>query len=175
MIQRIQSVFLALIVVAMLGVLALPLWTKTDPATGEVATLTAFTLSSVPGRATAANGAISSSQHAPESVWYLGALALVTAAVAGYEIFQYRNRLNQMKMGLLNSVLIAATLGALVYTVMYKAEFYLGGVVGQPAATMGEKHPAFWLPMVALVCNILANRFIKKDDDFVRSANNRLR
>ena len=175
MIQRIQSVFLALIVVAMLGVLALPLWTKTDPATGEVATLTAFSLSSEPGRATAASGAISTSQHTAESTWYLGILALLTAAVAAYEIFQYRNRLQQMKMGLLNSVLIASTLGALVYTVIYKAEFYMGGVAGQPAATVGTKHPAFWLPMVALVCNVLANRFIKKDDDFVRSANNRLR
>ena len=171
MIQRIQSVFLALIVVAMLGVIALPLWTKTDAATGEVATLTAFGLSSARGAQATAGGAISASQHAPDSAWYIAALAAAAAAVALYEIFQYRNRLLQMKLGLLNSVLIAATLGALVYTVIYKAEFYLGGTPGLPATVMGEKLPGFWLPMVALVCNVLANRFIKRDDDLVRSSN----
>lgn len=171
MIQRIQTVFLALIVISMLGVVALPLWSKADAATGEVASLTAWTLSAVPGRTTGASGAINTSQHTSESVWFIGVLALAAAAVAAYEIFQFRNRLTQMKLGLLNSVLIAATLGALVYVVMYKAEFYLGGVPGQPAATQGDKHPAFWLPMVALVCNVLANRFIKRDDDLVRSAN----
>ncbi len=171
MIQRIQSVFLFLIVLAMAAFLVLPLWTKTDPATGEVATLTAFSLASARGAQTAANGAISASQHAPESAWYLGVLAAAAAAVALYEIFQYRNRLLQMKLGLLNSVLIAGTLGALVYTVIYKAEFYLGGTPGEPAAVLGDKAPAFWLPMVALVCNVLANRFIKRDDDLVRSSN----
>ncbi|MBC7449220.1 MAG: DUF4293 domain-containing protein [Hymenobacteraceae bacterium] len=170
MIQRIQSVFLLLIVLAMLGVVALPLWTKTDPASGEVATLTAFGLSSARGTRTAAGGAITASQHTPESTWYIGVLALAAAAVAGYEIFQYRNRLTQMKLGLLNSVLIASTLGALVYTVIYKAEFYFGGTPGKPAAVMGDKLPGFWLPMVALLCNVLANRFIKRDNDLVRSA-----
>lgn len=171
MIQRIQSVFLALIVLAMLGVLIMPLWSKTDPATGETATLTALSLSSTRGTQTAAGGAITASQHTPESTWYIAALAAAAAAVALYEIFQFRNRLTQMKLGLLNSVLIAGTLGALVYTVIYKAEFYLGGTPGEPAATLGYKHPGFWLPIVALICNVLANRFIKRDDDLVRSAN----
>ncbi len=171
MIQRIQSVFLAIIVLAMLAVLVLPLWTKTDPATGETATLTAFTLASVAGRATAPGGAISSSQHTPESVWYIGVLAVAAAAAALYSIFQYRNRLLQMKLGLLNSVLIAGTLGAVVYTVIYKAEFYLGGTPGEPTTVIGTKLPGFWLPMVALLCNVLANRFIKRDDDLVRSSN----
>jgi hypothetical protein len=170
MIQRIQSVFLLLIVLAMAGLLVLPLWTKTDAASGEVATLTAFGLSSVAGKTVTA-GAITTSQHTPESVWYIGALALAAAAVALYEVFQYRNRLLQMKLGLLNSILISGTLGAVVYTVIYKAEFYLGGVPGTPSAVLGDKLPGFWLPMVALVCNILANRFIKRDDDLVRSAN----
>jgi Domain of unknown function (DUF4293) len=171
MIQRIQSVFLALIVLSMVAFVALPLWTKTDPATGEVATLTAFGLSSVRGTQAAASGAISSSQHTPESVWYIGVLALAAAVVALYEIFQYRNRLLQMKLGLLNSVLIAGTLGALVYTVVYKAEFFLGGTPGQPATLLGDKLPGFWLPIVSLICNVLANRFIKRDDDLVRSSN----
>ena len=171
MIQRIQSVFLALIVFAMLGVVALPLWTKTDATTGESATLTAFGLSSARGAQTTASGAITASQHAAESTWYIALLAAAAAAAALYSIFQYRNRLLQMKLGLLNSILIAGTLGAVVYTVIYRAEFYLGGVPGQPAAVAGDKLPGFWLPMVALVCNVLANRFIKRDDDLVRSSN----
>ncbi len=171
MIQRIQSVFLFLIVLAMLGVLALPLWTKTDPATGEVMTLTAFGLTSARGAQAAAGGTISASEHAPVGTWYIAALAVAAAAVALYEIFQYRTRLTQMKLGLLNSVLIAATLGAVVYTVIYTAEPLMGAVPGaNTPAPMGDKLPGFWLPMVALLCNVLANRFIKRDDDLVRSA-----
>ena len=164
MIQRIQSVFLALIVVAMLGVIALPLWTKIDAATGEVATLTAFGLSSARGAQATAGGAISASQHAPDSAWYIAALAAAAAAVALYEIFQYRRRVRQMKLGLLNSVLLAAVLGALVYAIVYVAEPLI------PSTTPGEKLAGFWLPFVALMCNVLANRFIKRDEDLVRSA-----
>ena len=42
MIQRIQSVFLLLLALAMLSVLALPLWHKVDGLTHQELTLTAF-------------------------------------------------------------------------------------------------------------------------------------
>lgn len=170
MIQRIQTVFLFLIVLAMVGVLIMPLWQKTDPATGEQLTLTAFSLASTRGQQTTAGGAITATQHAPVSTWPIGALALAAGAVALYEIFQYRNRLRQMKFGLLNSVLIAGTLGALVYYVIYVAEPMLAPPTAAQGPMTGEKLPAFWFPFAALMLNLLANRFIKRDDDLVRSA-----
>ncbi len=164
MIQRIQSVFLLLIVLAMAALLALPLWEKADPATGERLTLTAFQLTSTRGQAVTGAGAITATQHAPVGTWYIALLAVAAGAVALYEIFQYRRRVRQMKLGLLNSVLLAAVLGALVYAIVYVAEPLI------PSTTPGAKLAGFWLPFVALMCNVLANRFIKRDEDLVRSA-----
>lgn len=164
MIQRIQTVFLILIVLAMAGVLLLPLWSKTDPATGERLTLTAFQLTSVRGQATAANGAITASQHEPVGTWPIGLLAAAAGAVALYEIFQYRNRLTQLKLGLFNSLLLAGTLGALVYYIVYVAEPMIN------SGAQGEKMSGFYLPFLGLMLNVLANKFIKRDEDLVRSA-----
>lgn len=164
MIQRIQSVFLFLIVLCMAGVLLLPLWTKVAPATGERLTLTALGITSERGQTVAANGAIAATQHAPVATWALAGLALAAGAVALYELFQYRNRLRQMKLGLFNSLLLAGTLGAVVYYIQYVAE-----PLADPTHP-GTKLAGFWLPFVALMCNVMANRFIKRDEDLVRSA-----
>ena len=163
-IYRIQSFFLALIVLCMAGILALNLWEKTDPATSERLTLTAFQLTATRGQAVAATGAITATQHTPIGTWYIGLLAVVGGAVALFELLQYRNRVLQMKLGLLNSIVLAGILGALVYAIVYVAEPLI------PGAAPGTKLAGFWLPFVALMCNVLANRFIRSDENLVRSA-----
>lgn len=170
MIQRIQSIFLFLVALAMVGVLVLPMWQKIDPATGEKLTLTAFSITSEAGRQVAPNGAISHSERVPVSTWPIGALAIVAAGVALYEIFQYRNRLRQMQMGLLNSVVLAGVLGALVYYVIYVAEPMMAAPTAEQGPMLGDKLIGFWMPFVGLVGNLLANRFIRRDENLVRSA-----
>ena len=153
MIQRIQSVFLLLLALAMLSLLVLPLWHKIDPLTGQELTLTAFGYEAK-GVSMPAN---------PGPVWLIGSLAAASAALAVYEIFQFRNRLRQLLLGTVNLLLITATLGA-------EYLFYAKGEQLVNIKLEGQIMVAFYLPTLALVLNLLANRFIRRDEQLVRSA-----
>ena len=151
MIQRIQSVFLLLLALCLLVLLVLPIWKENDPKTGQVVELTAFHLTeTAPAAGTSSNTIL------------IGILALVSAGVAFYEIFQFKNRLKQMKLGMLNTLLIAALLGAVVYYSLFVGEDI------NPAVE-GDKEAGFYFPLAALVLNSLANRFINRDEKLVRS------
>ena len=93
----------------------------------------------------------------------IGLLAIAAAVIAAYEIFQYRSRLNQMKLGLLNTLVLAALLGTSFYYATYV------GAEMVDADGNGSYHAGFYMPLLALLCNALANRFIKRDEDLVRS------
>jgi glucan phosphoethanolaminetransferase (alkaline phosphatase superfamily) len=158
MIQRIQSVFLLLLALSMLSLLALPLWHKVDGLTHQELTLTAFNFTA---------------QHMPKPatgapVWIIGLLALVSAAVAVYEIFQFRNRFLQLKLGMLNLLLLVATFGAAFY-------FSNQGEALLNPKLEGQFQPAFYLPTLGLMLNLLANRFIRRDEQLVRNSYDRLR
>ncbi|MFC5272154.1 DUF4293 domain-containing protein [Adhaeribacter terreus] len=155
MIQRIQSVFLLLIALCMVAFLFLPIWSKTDAETGTSATLTAFSLTQT---ATAGTEAAATSTNTIA----IAILAILAGAVAIYEIFQYKSRLTQMKLGMLNTLLMAALLGTTVYYAYYVGEEMIKGAPG-------EREAAFYLPFLALLLNALANRFIRRDEQLVRS------
>ncbi|MCB2410445.1 DUF4293 domain-containing protein [Hymenobacter lucidus] len=153
MIQRIQSVFLFLLALAMLSVVFVPIWSKLDPASGQELVLTATTL---------AYAHADAGMSVPTHTYAIAALALLSAAVALFEIAQYRNRFLQLKLGMLNLVLIVATLGAC---------FYYSGI-GEKMLNIkmpGTYEAGFYLPTVALLLNLLANRFIRRDEQLVRS------
>ena len=151
MIQRIQSVFLLLLALTMLALLFLPIWQETVPQTNQAIELSAFNLTN--------NAA---AQPTSKSSIAIGILAIVSALVALYEIFQFKNRLTQMKLGMLNTLLIAATMGAIIYYSLYVGEEI------NPAIE-GEREPGFYIPVVALLLNALSNRFIRRDEQLVRS------
>ncbi len=162
MIQRIQSVFLFLLVVAVISMLFLPLWSKTDAATHETVVLTAFNIKSYVQNEQGEMGAAGSIPT--KSAFIIGMLAIAAAVVAVIEIFRFRNRLTQMKMGLLNTLVLAALLGTSFYYAAYVANEMI------PASEDYTYHAGFYMPVVALLLNALANRFIKRDEDLVRSA-----
>ena len=152
MIQRIQSVFLLLLALAMLSVLFLPIWSKFDPGSKQTVVLTATQLAFEQPAAGAA----------PVATWPIAVLAVASAAVAVLEIFQFRNRFNQLKLGAVNFLLIVGTIGA---------GFYYSGV-GERLLNIkipGEFAAGFYLPTLALLLNLLANRFIRNDERLVRS------
>ena len=153
MIQRIQSVFLLLLALAMLSVLVLPLWHKIDGLTHQELTLTAFGFQAKGLEVPATTG----------PVWVIGLLAAGAAAVAAFEIFQFRNRTRQLLLGTLNLLLITATLGATFYF-SNKGEQMLN------LKLEGQAQMGFYLPTLALLLNLLANRFIRRDEQLVRSA-----
>ena len=137
----------------MLSMLALPLWHKVDGLTHQELTLTAFNFQAV-GMPVPANAG---------PVFLIAIAALASAAVAGYEIFQFRNRIRQVQIGSLNILLIMATFGL---------QFYFSGK-GEAALNLkleGQFQPAFYLPTLALMLNLLASRFIRRDEQLVRSA-----
>jgi glucan phosphoethanolaminetransferase (alkaline phosphatase superfamily) len=155
MIQRIQSVFLFLLVLAVISMLFLPLWSKTGT-TGETVVLSAWNINLQPDADTAGQPV--------KSAMAIGLLAIAAAIIALVEIFQFRSRLNQMKLGLLNTLILAALFGTSFYYAAYVAAELVEG------ADNGSYHAGFYMPMLALLLNALANRFIKRDEDLVRSA-----
>lgn len=142
----------------MLSLVALPLWHKVDGLTHQELTLTAFNFTAVNMAKPSAN--------AP--VWIIAVLALASAAVAVYEIFQFRNRFTQLKLGMLNLLLLVATFGAAFYF------SNLGEAMLNPKLE-GHNQPAFYLPTLGLMLNLLANRFIRRDEQLVRNSYDRLR
>ncbi|MHA6248683.1 DUF4293 domain-containing protein [Pontibacter sp. CAU 1760] len=161
MIQRIQTVFLFLLIVAMVAVLFLPLWSKTDAVTGETVVLTAWNLKST---ILNADGDPTGPGTLPQrGTIIIGLLAIAAAVVAAYEIFQFKSRLNQMKLGLLNTLVLASLIGSILYYALYV------GTDMVQAEGNGSYHAGFYMPLLALLLNALANRFIKRDEDLVRS------
>lgn len=165
MIQRVQTLFLFLIAVAMGVALLNPIWQKTGSTVSEMAYLTALeygeqtTPVQQPGvpPATAPMTMVT-------SVWYLGLLIFLVGLSSTFAIFQYRNRLRQVGLCALNALLLTAIMGITVYRTLYGAKAY-----GSPN-DQGDFLLGFYAIIAALVFNFLANRFIRRDEKLVRGA-----
>lgn len=152
MLQRIQTVFLLLVVLLMTISLFFPVWSYTSPE-GEVThMLKAFSFVSI------TNGAEPETVYFPFSL--IATLAIASITVAVIEIGKYKNRLLQMKLGALNALLMAGTvcLGAYFATDLMSAK-----------EVQGAYGIGLFLPGAALICNVIANRYIRKDEKLVRS------
>lgn len=152
MIQRIQSVFLFLVMLAMTLMLFFPLWSKQNPATGARASLTITTL---------LHQADGQTLH-KQNVIYLGIGAVVAVVLAGISLFSYKNRSMQVMINLINTLILTAILIAEVWLSFQGEKFF-------SAETKGAYGLGFYMPGVALICNALANRFIRRDEMLVRS------
>lgn len=153
MIQRIQSVFLLVVVIAMSLAVLFPSWQKQNSETGEKVVLSAWNLTHTKGE-TVVN---------TSTTIVIAALSIASAILALYSIFMFRNRINQIKVVLFNNLLMCGTLVAMFLYVTSGEETF-----AQPK--YGIYGLGFYLPMVAIVCNWLARRYIKKDEDLVRSS-----
>lgn len=155
MIQRIQTIFLFLLVVAMVLVMLFPVWQQVDPGQVQLMTLTAWSLNTVD----IASGEIVNSES---KVLVIGILALVSIGLASFSIVSYKNRGKQMMLNMFNSLAMVVNVGLIVwFTHSANAEF-------NPQAN-GAFVLGFWAIFAALVMNMLANRFIRKDEKLVRS------
>lgn len=155
MIQRIQTVFLFLVVVAMGVTIGMPLWeqTLTGSGTEDSWNLTAFTLTNL-----SPTGEVIQSS----SKWYIGALASFAGLMALISIFQHTNRTRQMMINMINSLLMVG-LVATIFLTTNDVNTEIG------AQSNGSYLPGFWAVLIAMVCNMIANRFIRKDEALVRS------
>ena len=156
MIQRIQTVFLILVIAGIIAYLLLPFWIKLDPVNGTELTGTPFFLKqSSPGNNEA------TIIYMPYIFCGVGAILVI--GIASLEIFQYKNRLTQIKLGLVNSILLTLVLFFSAWLGMQAQRNFIPGVAG-------TFKPGLFAIVIAMVFNSLANRYIKKDEDLVRSA-----
>ena len=147
--QRIQTVFLAIVIIALLASLVLPIWSI--EVNGKTSVLTSFYY---------LNDGIY--QYNPYSLTAIAAIAAATLAFT--EITKFKNRLTQIKLGALNSLFLVGVLGSSFYFSNQLMKGLAQGATGQYGLGM-------WLPFVAVVCNLLANRFIRRDERLVQDSN----
>lgn len=154
MIQRIQTIFLFLVAVTMLLVTYFPIWTQVNADQSQAMTLTAWYLTHIE---VGAEEPISLT-----NTFYIGILAIVAAFIALYSLSQFKNRTRQMFLNMINSLVMVVNLGIIVYlTYSVNAEF-------NPTAS-GAFVIGFYCIILAMVFNIVANRFIRKDEMLVKS------
>lgn len=153
MLQRIQTVFLLLVALLMGATLILPLWVY-DPQDADIRfILNAFYFQE-----------FNESANLDEVVYFpfsiVACLALSSFVVTIIEISKFKNRLLQMKLGALNSLLMAGTIGCAVY---FATDLMTAKQV------QGSYGIGLFMPAIAMICNVIANRFIRKDERLVRS------
>ncbi len=148
MIQRIQSLYLILVVVNMIVALFVPL-----AQFNTIDSLYQFT----------AQGVSSVGDVAAETIptWGVFALDAVIAAVALVTIFLYKNRPIQAKLCIINAFFLV-TFFIVIFLSIYSIREDLGAT---GHALLGNL--AF--PLSALVFDILAYRAINRDEQLVRS------
>jgi hypothetical protein len=154
MIQRIQSVFLVIVILGMGVACSFPIWEKSSATLNEKANLTAFSLQHFKAEVA----------QPTQTTIYLLILAVIAAGVAAFSILQYNKRVLQMTLGVINSVVIAAMLGLSFYLV------FLKGIPLFDPEGQGSYGIGFYGLAGALLANMIANRFIRRDEMLVRSA-----
>ncbi len=151
MIQRPQTLLLAGSIVLLLVSLFLPFW-QLNYSTGSITLLNAWQL-------------VTSDEQGimdQREVFYIGLCFIGSMALSGFSISQFKDRLMQMKLGSLNSLLIASGLGISMYWVYLTEQ--------QGSGLRGEFMVGFYLPLGAMLLNIISNRLIRRDQLVVKSS-----
>lgn len=158
--QRIQTVFLALVILSLIGAFLTPIWIYHDPS-GKSYALYALHYSIYSPDATVSATNLTTNVIVKYFPYCLTAVLLAASAtIAFMELIRYNDRITQIKLGALNSLFLAGSLGAAVYFGNDFITTFHGGAYGL----------GLWLPAVAVVCNWAAIRFIKRDEKLVRDS-----
>ena len=142
--QRIQTIFLIIIVASMSLMLLFPIWAGQ----GEQGQVVFFPFYL---------------RTPTEELFYpyylIATMAIAVVTVAILEILKYKNRILQVKLGAFNSLLMTATMVTALFIVKDLETEYKGGY-----------GLALFMPVIAMVSNLIANRFIRRDEKIVREA-----
>lgn len=150
MIQRIQSLLL-LISASLLSICLLtPAWQATSKGTEYHLNSFALTIS---------HDTISTDKN----LFFIAALLGVSILLTLYIIFKYENRVLQMRLNMMNTILICLIEG-LYFWFIREAKLLIG------AAEFSEKFGlAFYMPLAALVLCFFAGKRIQRDEELVKS------
>jgi len=154
MIQRIQSLFLLLVAIAMITAVFTPIWLQVNAMQNQTMEMTAWhiTIRELPQE-----NILSQTGN-----MYIGIMALLAAALAIFSMLQFKNRKKQLMLNMINALLMGLNLGLVVYTSYQANQEFNPSVSG--AFVLG-----FYAIAFALVMNLFANRFIRKDEMLIRS------
>jgi len=157
MIQRVQSIFLLIATIIPIVLIFIPL--------GYVDTeLARYTYNSISLKEMIPDGA------SIIRLYYLAFCFALTAALTCFALFRYKNRIKQMQTVSFAMIVFLITLLLVLWIcpdIIFKKYF---------AARMQDYQftfntvPLLILIIVEALCLFLANRFIKKDEELVRSA-----
>ncbi len=159
MIQRIQSIFMFIAAATMIVMTFFPIWEKADLETSKLITMNAYEVTfQQKNTETGQMTMLGVTNVIPISIG-----AFLAAGIMLFSISQYKKRMTQVKLNALFSLVTAGTIVAIVLYSLKANELMIPEVRGNYLL-------GFYLPVVALFNNFLANRFIRKDEVLVRSA-----
>jgi hypothetical protein len=150
MIQRIQSIYLLISGLAVWLMLVFPFAAFAEGDTIK-AIFDAFGTKAIDGTVVNSKATI-------------GILSAVPAMgmLIFYNIFQYKNRKKQLKLGRLTYLMLAGMIVAVIFIVRANH----GQIDGAPDLQYG---PSYFMPIVAILFNFLAMRAIKGDEELLKS------
>jgi hypothetical protein len=149
--QRIQTLFLALVVLVMIAGMFFPIWKYVD--SGGVR----YEL--YPLQYSIINGDQRTVDYIPYSI--TAVLMIAAATVAIQTIRRYDNRLTQIKLAAFNTLLLMGVMAAVVY---------FGSKFTGDFQYEGLSRGALWANFAGVAMNWLAMRFIRRDEKIVRDS-----
>lgn len=154
MLHRPQSVFLVITIIVLFLVARMPMW-STEAREPNLQSEREHYFDAAP------LSAYAHGSPTPIIALLLGFLIKVLNLLAGfiaiYEFFKYKNRVLQIKLGLLNAYVLIVLLGLSWYLFVQRPK--------ETQLLMG-----CLLPVVALISNLLANHYIRQDEKLVKAA-----
>lgn len=149
MIQRIQTIFLFLAIIALAAFNLFPYWQGVASEEGTSNLLMSY------GFARMTDGEPSIEYGLYTIVAGVSVFAIIIVLI---EIIKYKNRILQLKLALANSFLMSFNLVLMTYFIITLQEEYQGSFgIG------------IFIYALAMLLNIVARRFIQKDENLVRS------
>ncbi len=154
MLQRIQTLFLLSVVAMMVLFLIFPIWIGINSDTTITHRIYALFHYQV-----ADNGAQEIVDYWPYAI--SGILGILSIIIAIVEIFSFKNRMTQIKLGALNVLIISVSLVTIIWFTNQTYELW--------PESIGKYGLGIFFPAMAIFSNMMANRFIRKDERLVKS------
>lgn len=157
MIQRVQSIFLLIAIIVPIVLIFIPLgYVDTDMAR--------YVYDSISLKEMVPDGA------SVIRLYYLAFCLFMTAALSAVALFTYKNRVKQMQIVSITMIVFLITLLLILWIcpdVVFK-KFFAARM--EDYTFIFNTVPLLIMIVVEAVCLFFANRFIKKDEELVRSA-----
>ena len=164
MIQRIQSVLLALAAILNFAVLFTPIWKTENPATSSYAQLSGLEITKVgPAIANGSGEIVGLGENILLTV-HFALIILISLAFIGL-VFLFKDRAKQMRFVYIGAALLSVQI---ILSVLLSRQ--LGTFVDLADGAEGTVQFGFFFAPAALILAWMAARQIRKDEELVKSA-----